>query len=237
MEYVDSGELLEYLYKKKKLDENESRHFFKQLVSAIKYCHQLGIIHRDLKLENVLIDKLGNIKVIDFGLGDFSEVGKKETLLCGTQDYMPPEILQNIEYDGFLVDVWCLGIILFALNCGSLPFACEADAIKGSFEMNSSWSKELQDLLKKMLEPNPKNRFTMDDVLNHTWTTKHFKEYIDTHLNYVIDIDKQVIQKMRDDYGFLEQDIISSIENKEYNQLTETYFLLIDKKNQISKIK
>jgi len=154
---------------------------------------------------------------------------KKETLLCGSDGYMPPEMLQNLEYDGYLVDVWCLGIILYALNHGCLPFASEADTIKANFDM-PNWSKDLQDLLRKMLEPNPKNRLTMDDVMNHPWTTKAHKENVDTHLNPVIDIDKHIVAQMCTDYGFMETDIISSIENKEYNQLTTTYFLLIVKK-------
>jgi len=140
LELVGGGELFEYLLDRKRLPEAEARHFLQQLVQGLSYCHGNGIFHRDLKPENLLLDLQGNIKISDFGLstlyvGSADSSGDRLELLhttCGTPNYVAPEVLENRGYDGRNADVWSLGIILFVLVAGYLPF--EEDTMPGLFD-------------------------------------------------------------------------------------------------------
>lgn len=125
MELGGEQSLCSYLKSKpgRKLSENEARHIFRQLVEGTKYLHEKHIVHRDLKLENALIDGEKNIKIIDFG---FSVSTKKEEILknfCGTPSYMAPEIVTRKEYNGMYADVWALGVMLYIMLSGKLPFS------------------------------------------------------------------------------------------------------------------
>ena len=123
MEYCEGGELFDYIVEKERLDENESSIFFYQLINALDYIHSKGVAHRDLKPENLLLSQKKFIKIIDFGLSNFFEVGVGglETP-CGSPSYASPEIIRGEVYDGFKIDVWASGIILYAMLCGYLPF-------------------------------------------------------------------------------------------------------------------
>ncbi len=142
LELVDGGELFEYLLDRKRLPEAEARHFLQQLVEGLTYCHSKGIFHRDLKPENLLLDLKGNVKISDFGLStlyvgsaDGNASNDRMELLhttCGTPNYVAPEVLENRGYDGRDADVWSLGIILFVLVAGFLPF--EEDTMPALFD-------------------------------------------------------------------------------------------------------
>jgi serine/threonine protein kinase len=148
LELVDGGELFEYLLDRKRLPETEARHFLQQLVEGLSYCHSKGIFHRDLKPENLLLDLQGNIKISDFGLstlyvgsaegqGDAAGAPEQDRMellhtTCGTPNYVAPEVLENRGYDGRQADVWSVGIILFVLVAGYLPF--EEDTMPGLFD-------------------------------------------------------------------------------------------------------
>ena len=123
MEYCEGGELFDYIVEKERLDENESSIFFYQLINALDYIHSKGVAHRDLKPENLLLSQKKYIKIIDFGLSNFFETGVKGLdTPCGSPSYASPEIIRGEVYDGFKIDVWASGIILFAMLCGYLPF-------------------------------------------------------------------------------------------------------------------
>mgnify|MGYP002624748328 CR=1 FL=1 len=122
MEYCDGGELFNYIVEKEKLDENEASMFFYQLISALEYIHSLGITHRDLKPENLLLVKNKIIKIIDFGLSNYFNGEKQLETPCGSPSYASPEIIKGEAYNGFNIDIWASGIILFAMLCGYLPF-------------------------------------------------------------------------------------------------------------------
>ena len=145
LELVDGGELFEYLLDRKRLPESEARHFLLQLTEGLSYCHGKGIFHRDLKPENLLLDLQGNLKISDFGLstlyvgsadadGVVQDQDRMELLhtTCGTPNYVAPEVLENRGYDGRQADVWSVGIILFVLVAGYLPF--EEDTMPGLFD-------------------------------------------------------------------------------------------------------
>ena len=123
MEYCEGGELFDYIVEKERLDEFESSIFFYQLINALDYIHSKGVAHRDLKPENLLLSQNRNIKIIDFGLSNFFETGIGGLATpCGSPSYASPEIIKGEIYDGFKIDVWASGIILFAMLCGYLPF-------------------------------------------------------------------------------------------------------------------
>eukprot|EP01114_Cavostelium_apophysatum_P005410 TRINITY_DN1635_c0_g1_i1.p1 TRINITY_DN1635_c0_g1~~TRINITY_DN1635_c0_g1_i1.p1 ORF type:complete len:642 (+),score=120.86 TRINITY_DN1635_c0_g1_i1:150-2075(+) len=151
------------------LSEVEARRYFEQIANAVKYCHQRGVIHRDLKLDNVMLDKEGNCKLIDFGLSNFMETGKMRSTFCGTPAYAPPEMILGKRYTGPEVDVWSLGIVLFHLVQGTLPFKDIAEVISGSYHPSKEISAELLDLLSHMHRVEPSERFSIAQVLQHPW--------------------------------------------------------------------
>ena len=121
-EYVNGGQMLDYIISHGKLKEKPARKFSRQIASALDYCHRNSIVHRDLKIENILISKTGDIKIIDFGLSNlFAPRGHLRTF-CGSLYFAAPELLQARAYTGPEVDVWSFGIVLYVLVCGKVPF-------------------------------------------------------------------------------------------------------------------
>jgi len=172
LEYIAGISLNEYLAKipDHKLNETEVYNIFKQLLSAVAYCHSKGITHRDLKLENILLTPKGEIKLVDFGFSTF--VKTKQTTFCGTPTYMAPEIIIKKEYEGPPTDMWALGIILFVLLCGYFPFqAARSQELykrieKGLFSIPTHIGKQFQRILSKLICVNPGKRNTAAETLN-----------------------------------------------------------------------
>ena len=123
MEYCEKGELFDYIVNNGKLSEEESCRLFQQIINGVEYLHEQSIIHRDLKPENILLDNNINIKISDFGLSTFYDKNTYLQTPCGTPSYAPPEMLNGNAYNGTSSDIWSCGIILYAMLCGSLPFA------------------------------------------------------------------------------------------------------------------
>ncbi|KAH6596981.1 hypothetical protein BASA50_004739 [Batrachochytrium salamandrivorans] len=177
MEYCNGGEVFEYIVKHGRLDDTklECRRIFRQIVDAVAKCHEKNFVHRDLKLENVLMTDDLNIKLIDFG---FTRDYEGSTLLdtyCGSSAYAAPEIVSGKKYLGPEADIWSLGVILFTILCGYLPFDEENDAIihkkitELDYELPDFLSNESKDLISKFLIISPANRITISDVLLHPW--------------------------------------------------------------------
>lgn len=175
-EYVDGGQMLDYIISHGKLKELQAQKFFLQLLSAVSYCHENGIVHRDLKIENVLIDSQGDVKLVDFGLSNFYDPSDKLKTFCGSLYFAAPELLRGILYTGPEIDVWSLGIILYVLVCGKVPFddksltALHEKIKSGQFVLPTNLSNECQNLLKSMIEVDPKKRARIDEISNHPWT-------------------------------------------------------------------
>ncbi|RKP19012.1 tetrapyrrole biosynthesis, 5-aminolevulinic acid synthase [Rozella allomycis CSF55] len=177
MEYACNGEIFDYLVARKRLDENEGKRLFKQLAQAIEYCHSINIIHRDLKLENILLDENWNIKLIDFGFIKETDGKSLMDTHCGSLAYSAPEMIQGKKYTGFEVDIWSLGVILYTLCLGFLPFDDDNENIlqqkilQGVVEFPSdiSVSEELKNLITLILQTDSKARPSITDVLSHSW--------------------------------------------------------------------
>ena len=175
MENISGGDLLSFVKKRTKLNEKICKFIFKQILQAIKYIHTKNIIHRDIKLDNVLIDLNNNIKLCDFGVGKMVHEGEILTDQCGTPAYIAPEILENKGYEGPPVDIWSSGVVLYAMLSGTVPFKAnnlndlQNMIMAGNFKEIPDISKESNDLLHKLLQINPKKRISVDEALNHPW--------------------------------------------------------------------
>jgi len=178
LELASGGELFDYIVARGKLKEKEARKFFRQIISGVEYCHSNLVIHRDLKPENLLLDNDGNIKINDFGFSNVMTPGERFSTFCGSVSYVAPEIIKNIKYIGPEIDIWSLGVILYTLVCGRLPWPETQDGspaisniIEGDYDKTPlmSLSANCQNLIADILIPEPSKRATIQDIRNHPW--------------------------------------------------------------------
>jgi serine/threonine protein kinase len=179
LDLITGGELFDRIVAAKRFDENTGRKYFQQLINAIYYCHQQGIAHRDLKPENLLLDGQDRLKVSDFGLSNLQPSGPDAKSLlvtvCGTPNYVAPEVLKEKGYNGFSADVWSCGVILFVMLAGYLPFddpnmnALFNKIERGDFRMAKYFSNEAKDLIAKMLVVDPAKRINLDGIIATPW--------------------------------------------------------------------
>jgi 5'-AMP-activated protein kinase catalytic alpha subunit len=183
MENCKNGELFDYIVAHQNLSENEASIFFYQLIKGVEYIHSKNIVHRDLKPENLLLTENNILKIIDFGLShpfDGTEMLKTK---CGSPSYAAPEIITGTEYDGFKTDVWCCGVILYAMLCGFLPFEGENDMelfksiVECDPEIPRELSKESKKLIRKIFIPNPNKRITIPEIKKTDFYLKGKKLY------------------------------------------------------------
>lgn len=173
MECADGGELYDYI-NNNQLTEKDARRVFRQIVSAIKYCHQNGIVHRDLKLENILLDHDNNAKIADFGLSNFYSQTELLRTYCGSPLYASPEIVNGLPYYGPEVDCWSLGVVLYTLVYGTMPFdgsnfkKLRTQITTGDYYEPDKPS-EAAGLIRHLLTVNPAKRATITDILSHWW--------------------------------------------------------------------
>ncbi|KAF9981958.1 serine/threonine-protein kinase KIN2 [Modicella reniformis] len=180
LEHVDGGQMLDYIISHGKLKEKHARKFARQIASSLDYCHRNSIVHRDLKIENILISKSGNIKIIDFGLSNLYSSRSHLSTFCGSLYFAAPELLNAKVYTGPEVDIWSFGIVLYVLVCGKVPFddqsmpALHAKIKRGFVEYPAWLSNDCRHLLSRMLVTVPSQRATMAEVLAHPWMNKSY---------------------------------------------------------------
>ncbi|XP_071376820.1 NUAK family SNF1-like kinase 2 [Centroberyx affinis] len=174
MEYASRGDLYDYICDKQNISEREARHFFRQIVSAVHYCHQNGIVHRDLKLENILLDGSGNVKIADFGLSNLYHGDEYLQTFCGSPLYASPEIVNGRPYRGPEVDTWSLGVLLYTLVHGAMPFdgnnhkKLVQQISTGNYRKPNNPS-DACGLIRWMLMVNPERRATIEEIAGHWW--------------------------------------------------------------------
>lgn len=178
MDCACGGDLFDYLVKHVRLKEDEARRLFQQIIDGVDHCHQRNVVHRDLKVENILLDKDKNIKITDFGFAAEMQEGELLTRSCGSPNYAAPELFyKDCKYRGPEIDVWSCGVILYALLTNNLPFDAEniQDLIriikKGRYSIPSHVSNDAKDLLTRMLCVGQEERISIADIRKHAWFT------------------------------------------------------------------
>ena len=178
-EHVSGGELFEFIVAHGRLQETQACHIFRQVILAVDACHSLGVAHRDLKPENILVDEECNIKIIDFGLSNtFDSADALLRTACGSPCYAAPEMIAGKRYKGAAADIWSLGVCLFAMLCGYLPFedpetsALYSKIMAGAYKCASFISFEAKELIGGMLTTDPAHRFTVTDIYKNVWFNK-----------------------------------------------------------------
>ena len=173
MEYCEGGELFNYIVKKGRLPEDEASFLFYQIINGVDYIFSKGVAHRDLKPENLLLTKNSEIKIIDFGLSNYYNGEKDLETPCGSPCYASPEMVSGNKYNGFNIDIWATGIILFAMVCGYLPFENPDNdklfeqILKAELDFPEHVSEVCKNIIKKILVTNPKKRITIDQIKKH----------------------------------------------------------------------
>ncbi len=181
LEYVEGGELFDYVSCYGALPEEEAVRLFRQIIAGLSYCHRFNICHRDLKPENILLDSGRNIKLADFGMAALQPADKWLNTSCGSPHYAAPEIIYGRKYRGDKADIWSVGIILFAMLNGFLPFdggdlsATLRLVKKGEYFLPPSLSVEASDLIQRILQKRPEDRISMADIWAHPLLKKYEK--------------------------------------------------------------
>ncbi|XP_070568178.1 serine/threonine-protein kinase MARK1-like [Ptychodera flava] len=237
LELADGQEFMTYLQDKKRFTERETRKFMRQLTSAVDHMHQADIIHRDIKIENLLLDRDCNLKMIDFGLSNMLGPDGFLQTQCGSPAYAAPEIFCNTEY-GPAVDVWSMGVNMYAMLTGELPFKVDPPMnipnlqkriLKG-VEIPHMLTKDCKDLLRKMLEPNESSRIKVREIMRHSWINRGYscklfpsKFPVKPQENQ---LDETILNKMVD-HGFDSAAVISSVIERKPVSSSATYHLMV----------
>ncbi|XP_072399118.1 MAP/microtubule affinity-regulating kinase 3-like isoform X10 [Diabrotica undecimpunctata] len=236
MEYASGGEVFDYLVLHGRMKEKEARAKFRQIVSAVQYCHQKRIIHRDLKAENLLLDSEMNIKIADFGFSNEFTPGNKLDTFCGSPPYAAPELFQGKKYDGPEVDVWSLGVILYTLVSGSLPFdgstlrELRERVLRGKYRIPFYMSTDCENLLKKFLVLNPAKRASLETIMKDKWMNQGYVGYENDELKPYVEPEQDMSDPKRIEalvcLGFNRYDVENSLDSQKYDDAFATYLLL-----------
>ncbi|XP_052403044.1 serine/threonine-protein kinase SIK1-like [Carassius gibelio] len=238
-EYAKNGEMFDYLTSVGLLSEAEARSKFWQIVDAVEYCHKHHIVHRDLKAENLLLDSNMRIKLADFGFGNFYIPGKSLSTWCGSPPYAAPEVFEGKEYEGPSLDIWSLGVLLYVLVCGTLPFdgtslpALRRRVTEGRFRVPFFMSQDCESLIRRMLAVDPAKRFSVAQIKQHRWmqadhsaicqsiSSSSCLEAQETYNEAVLSIMETV--------GIDRKRTIESLQNSSFNHFSAIYCLLLEK--------
>ncbi|KAI1113927.1 protein kinase SNF1 [Nemania sp. NC0429] len=260
LEYA-GGELFDYIVSHGKLDEQQARRFFQQMICAVEYCHRHKVVHRDLKPENLLLDDQLNVKIADFGLSNIMTDGNFLKTSCGSPNYAAPEVISGKLYAGPEVDVWSCGVILYVLLVGRLPFDDDhipslfAKIQRGVFTIPHWIKSEAADLIRKMLQTNPVQRATIDEIRQDPWFLKDLPPYlapqVEEFLNTGVDPNKairpsdiapnaptqlqeklhdEVTEKISKTMGYGKRDVEEALEANEPSAIKDAYMIVRENK-------
>ncbi|KAA8894645.1 kinase-like domain-containing protein [Sphaerosporella brunnea] len=239
LEYCPGDELYNYLIKNGRLSVQKTKRIFTQLVGAVSYVHLNNCVHRDLKLENIMLDKNENVKLCDFGFTREYERNKLLQTFCGTVCYSAPEMLKGERYMAHAVDVWSLGVILYALLCGELPFDedVESDTKLKILNDEPKYPADLPEdavsLLKALLQKKPSLRPTLSDLLAHPFLAEHAPQQrailaVQSPPLFSTRLEKDCLHRMKAAGVDIDQ-VIENVHAKKCDSLAGWWALLIEK--------
>lgn len=236
-EYASKGEIFDHLVDKGRMSETEAKRIFSQIVSAVMYCHSQGVVHRDLKAENLLLDHNLNIKLADFGFSNQFTEGCQLSTWCGSPPYAAPELFQGLKYDGPKADIWSLGVVLYVLVCGSLPFdgatlqTLRNVVIEGKFRIPYFMSQDCEHLIRHMLLVDPDKRYSLTQIIRHRWLTQ--APIVDTGPpRGDTPLNRTVVDHMLQLPGLTQPMIEQSLQSNSFDHIYAIYNLLMDKLHQ-----
>ncbi|XP_037073428.1 serine/threonine-protein kinase SIK3 homolog [Pollicipes pollicipes] len=243
MEYASKGEIFDHMVAHGRMKEEDARPWFRQILAAVQYCHRKSVVHRDLKAENLLLDVEENIKLADFGFSNFYSPTDPLTTGCGSPPYAAPELFEGKEYDGPKADVWSLGVVLYVLVCGALPFDgntlqnLRAKILSGKFRIPYFMSTDCESLIRHMMMVDPEKRYSIPQVLRCRWVTQDlaadeaervvaFCERPD--LDQPPPVQQSVLELIAQLPGVTPQQVAQSVQSNLYDDLAACYHLLCD---------
>uniref|UniRef100_A0A8C1PH50 non-specific serine/threonine protein kinase n=1 Tax=Cyprinus carpio TaxID=7962 RepID=A0A8C1PH50_CYPCA len=240
-EYAKNGEIFDYLAKHGRLSEPEARRKFWQILSAVEYCHNRNIVHRDLKAENLLLDGHMNIKIADFGFGNFFQPGKPLATWCGSPPYAAPEVFEGQQYEGPQLDIWSMGVVLYVLVCGALPFdgpslpVLRQRVLEGRFRIPYFMTEDCEHLIRRMLVLDPSKRLSIGQIKEHKWMVMEvpvqrpmlYQQTAEGQAG-VGEYSEQVLRLMHS-LGIDQHKTVESLQNKSYNHFAAIYYLLVER--------
>jgi serine/threonine protein kinase len=239
-EYAPQGEIFDLIAKHGRLPENDARDKFWQIISAVDYLHKLGIVHRDLKAENLLLDSNLNIKLADFGFSNFYDKNDTLNTFCGSPPYAAPEVFEGKRYNGPEIDIWSLGVVLYVLVCGVLPFEGPSlqllrdRVLSGRIRIPFFMSSECENLIRRMLTVDPKKRPTIEQIKKHKWMkdsefeAKFSGEALTGHATELPEHKQQILRLMQS-LGLDVTRIKQSIQEESYDNFHAIYLLLLER--------
>ncbi|KAL5019676.1 hypothetical protein ScPMuIL_002568 [Solemya velum] len=243
-EYVPNGEIFDHIAKHGKMEEVVARRKFYQIVLAVEYCHDRNIVHRDLKAENLLLDSNLNVKIADFGFSNYYKQGDMLATWCGSPPYAAPEVFQGKEYLGPQVDIWSLGVVLYVLVCGALPFeghnlsTLKDKVVAGRFRIPFFMSTECENLIRKMLVVEPDRRLSIKKIKKSEWfqmSPGSFKHTTSLPVQVTIPANSRIgkyneqILRLMQSLGIDRHKTIEALDKDGYDHYTAIYNLLLDR--------
>ncbi|CAH1159858.1 unnamed protein product [Phaedon cochleariae] len=239
-EYASQGEIFDYIARYGRMTEDQSRTKFWQILSAVEYCHNRNIVHRDLKAENLLLDSNNNIKIADFGFSNYYTVGGQLSTWCGSPPYAAPEVFEGKKYVGPEIDIWSLGVVLYVLVCGALPFdGCSLQALRdrvlsGRFRIPYFMSSDCESLIRKMLVLEPIKRYSIQQIKKHRWMQMGMPPTLPLTISVSNSKPNEQILRLMQSLGIDSAKTRESIRLASYDHHAAIYYLLLDKlRNQL----
>uniref|UniRef100_A0A3B3YX35 non-specific serine/threonine protein kinase n=1 Tax=Poecilia mexicana TaxID=48701 RepID=A0A3B3YX35_9TELE len=242
-EYAKNGEIFDYLAKHGRLSELEARRKFWQILSAVEYCHNRNIVHRDLKAENLLLDGHMNIKIADFGFANFFQPGEPLATWCGSPPYAAPEVFEGQQYEGPQLDIWSMGVVLYVLVCGALPFdgptlpVLRQRVLEGRFRIPYFMTEDCEHLIRRMLVLDPSKRLSLAQIKEHKWMALDvpvqrpvlYQQPLSAEGEVGVGEYSEQVLRLMHSLGIDQHKTIESLQNKSYNHFAAIYYLLVER--------
>lgn len=234
-EYASQGEIFDYIAKYGRMSEEQARTKFWQILSAVEYCHNRYIVHRDLKAENLLLDSNNNIKIADFGFSNYYTTAGQLSTWCGSPPYAAPEVFEGKKYTGPEIDIWSLGVVLYVLVCGALPFdgsslqALRDRVLSGRFRIPYFMSSDCESLIRKMLVLEPNKRYSIAQIKKHRWMQMCLPPTIKPLISSSSSQPNEQILRLMQSLGIDSSKTRESVRQSSYDHHAAIYYLLLDK--------